>query len=640
MINKLITILILCLFICHGSAISASNESVFTLEEILVKSRKIPSNFELSPFKNVIYQEKYKGLFKSTSEIISHGLSTEIKSTGGIGQTETVSIRGVNSGQIAVFLDDIRLNGLNGGGFDFSLIPLNFLEKVEVFRGGFSGEFGLDALGGAIRLKTKNEKGKSNYGVSYTNGSFGTNRFNLSALCNLKDINFIIEAQNLATDGKFVFLDDQSTETKLDDKVQIRENNYSKLQNILFKLSSKESDKKEVTYLMQYSKIHRGIAGIVTFPSDTSYENKSLVLNQINIKNYLKDMEIDIGLGYKYATLYFLDRDGDLTGAPIETDQKEQGFNADVSLRKEINTKNYFSAKYEYNYLNIKDLIYGTPNRKISSISIKNESNLCNDKLFFTGRLRFDIFKDTNNISNTRKYFQVNPHISAFYEINKKFNIKTNFGRSYRLPNFSELYLDQGLIVGNPDLKNEKAWHYDLGFGYKGDSIKSELSYFYENLTDTIQFVLISGFRFKPLNVEKARISGIEWATDFKINKYASFIFGYTYLNAIDKTGKPNQDGMQLVGRPKNKIDININCNIHKAKMLLDFSYLSGNYLTQSNTKILPKRFDVNMDIIYQVKKNISISMDIKNILDRHDYDLRGFPLPGRSLYSTLNINW
>lgn len=640
MLDKFLTILILYLFINCGCFASASQNTVFTLEEVLVKSKKIPSNFELSPFKTVIYQARYKDLFKSTSEVVSHSLGAFVKSVGGIGQTEIISIRGVNSGQIAVFLDDVRLNGLSGGGFDLSLIPLNFLEKVEIFRGGFSGEVGLDALGGVLRLKTKKEKGKTSYGISYTNGSFATNRFNLSALNIFKDFNIIFEFQSLATDGKFLFINDKATQTKSDDEIQARENNHSKSQNVLFKFSTKESDKKEINYLIEFSKVHRGIAGIITFPSDTAYEKKSLVINQLNMKRYFKGMEAILDFGHKYSTLYFLDKEGDLTGAPIETDQKEQGFNIGLSLKKELNKKNFITAKYEYSYQKLSDLIFNNPHRAINSLLIKDENVLKNGQLFLTGRMRFDLIQDNSSTNNMRRYFQANPHLGIYYEINKNASFKTNFGRSYRLPNFSELYLNQGLIVGNPDLKNEKAWHYDIGLSFDNGRIKSELSYFYESLKDAIQFVLISGFRFKPLNVEKARISGIELGTEFKINKYLSFGLAYNYLRAIDKTGKPNQDGMQLVGRPRHKFNLNYACSFIKGRILLDLEYLSGSYLTQANTKYLPDRVDISLGTVFELKKNISLSINLKNILNRHDYDLRGFPLPGRSFYTALNLNW
>ena len=640
MLSKILTIIILWLCINHGNYALALVDPVFTLEEVLVRSKRILSNFDITPFKNTIYQSRYKGMFKSTSEIISHSLSAQVKSTGGTGQAETVSIRGVNSGQVEIFLDNVRLNGLNGGGFDLSLIPLNFLEKIEIFRGGFSGEFGLDALGGVIRLKTKTEKGMAHYGISYSNGSFSTNKLNLSVLNNIGNYNLLFEAQALGTDGKFLFLNYKATMSKEDDAFQIRENNYSKSQNVLFKLSNKESDKKEVNYLLEYSRINRGIAGIITFPSDTSNEKKSLIINQVNIKNYFKKIEMGLDFGHKLSTLYFQDKEGDLTGVPIETSQKEEAFNLGLYLRRELNTGNILTAKYEYCYQKLTDINFGAPHRIINSLLLKDEKTFQNGKYLFSGQVRLDLFKDSHEINDTRKYFQANPHLSAFYEIYKNISLKTNFGRSYRLPNFSELYLNQGLIIGNPDLKNEKAWHYDIGLEYNTDKVKSQISYFYENLTDAIQFVLISGFRFKPLNVEKAKISGIEFGSDYKINKYLSLGIFYNYLRAIDKTGRPNQDGMQLVGRPRHKIDLNLNCNIYKCKILFDLGFLSGNYLTQANTKYIPRRYDFSMSTIFDIKKNVNISIDIKNILNRHDYDLRGFPLPGRSIYSTLNINW
>ena len=632
--NKCLLFVIL-LFFSLESYTWASVELVFPLEEIIIKSRKVPSSFELSPFRTTIYHHEHKGMFKTTAEIIGRSLGAQVRSTGGLGQVETLSIRGVNSSQVAVFLDGVRLNALGGGGFDLSLIPIEFLEKIDIFRGGFSAEYGLDALGGVLRLKTKIPQGKTKCGFSWSTGSSRTNHFNLSALTSFQDANLLVQMQCLASRGDYLFVNDQATQTKADDKIEKRENNYSRSQNLCIKLTKNPLKGKEINYLLQMSRVHRGVAGLITFPSDSAFEKKLLIVNGLSIRCPWKKTEVKFDLSYKYSTMYFLDKDGDLTGAKLETDQKERSINTGLRIKLPINNNNFFSAKYEYSHQVLEDINFGKPYRNINSVLLKEESLFFKDKLFLSSRLRFDLIND-NQLKNT---LQANPHIGIFYKFNKKVKVKSNLGRSYRIPNFSELYLNQGLIIGNVDLKSERAWHYDIGLTFKIGKIKGEASYFYENLKDAIQFVLISGFRFKPLNVSRANISGLEFGGQININKYLLISLGYTYLKAIDKTGKPNQDGNQLVGRPKHKLDLSCDFCFNKGKIFLDFGLLSGNYLTQANTKLLPRRASIDLGAVFEIKRNISFGVDIKNILNRYDYDIRGFPLPGRTFFTTLSFN-
>lgn len=45
-----------------------------------------------------------------------------------------------------------------GNDFDWSAIPLNSIERVEVIRGPMSSLYGADAMGGVINIITKKQK--------------------------------------------------------------------------------------------------------------------------------------------------------------------------------------------------------------------------------------------------------------------------------------------------------------------------------------------------------------------------------------------------------------------------------------------------------------------------------------------------
>ena len=70
---------------------------------------------------------------------------------GGLGQFSTVSIRGSSAEQVLVLLDGVRLNTGGGGSVDFSTIPLDSIERIEVIRGGGTTLYGSDAIGGVTR---------------------------------------------------------------------------------------------------------------------------------------------------------------------------------------------------------------------------------------------------------------------------------------------------------------------------------------------------------------------------------------------------------------------------------------------------------------------------------------------------------
>ena len=68
-----------------------------------------------------------------------------------------------------------------GSGYNISLVPVNMLERVEVYKGVLPTSLGADALGGAVNLITKKSLYRYAEG-SYEIGSFNSHRLSLNAL--------------------------------------------------------------------------------------------------------------------------------------------------------------------------------------------------------------------------------------------------------------------------------------------------------------------------------------------------------------------------------------------------------------------------------------------------------------------------
>ncbi|MFQ6674097.1 MAG: TonB-dependent receptor plug domain-containing protein, partial [Fidelibacterota bacterium] len=69
--------------------------------------------------------------------------------------SQTVSIRGSNPNEVAVFLDGVKINYASSGVADLSAIDLNSIQKIEVLRGGSAYLFGQGNLGGVVNLESK-----------------------------------------------------------------------------------------------------------------------------------------------------------------------------------------------------------------------------------------------------------------------------------------------------------------------------------------------------------------------------------------------------------------------------------------------------------------------------------------------------
>jgi vitamin B12 transporter len=76
---------------------------------------------------------------------------------GGPGGVSEVFVRGGESNFTAVYVDGVRLNdttNTRGGSFDFSLLPVMRVERIELAPGAMSSIYGSDTMAGVIRIET------------------------------------------------------------------------------------------------------------------------------------------------------------------------------------------------------------------------------------------------------------------------------------------------------------------------------------------------------------------------------------------------------------------------------------------------------------------------------------------------------
>ncbi len=98
-----------------------------------------------------------------------------IARTGGLGSLERISLNGFSNDQIRVFWNGIPLE-VAGFAFGLSSVPLQLVDRVEIYRGVVPIRFGADALGGAINLVSETSLHGLGGAVSFEGGSFDTFR--------------------------------------------------------------------------------------------------------------------------------------------------------------------------------------------------------------------------------------------------------------------------------------------------------------------------------------------------------------------------------------------------------------------------------------------------------------------------------
>ena len=116
---------------------------------------------------------------QSLTQAIDRTSGIRIREEGGVGSDFDLSINGMGGNSIRYFLDGMPLDA-KGSGVTLSNLPVNLIERVEIYKGVIPASFGSDALGGAVNIITSRHR-RNYLDFSYGAGSFHTHKADFRA---------------------------------------------------------------------------------------------------------------------------------------------------------------------------------------------------------------------------------------------------------------------------------------------------------------------------------------------------------------------------------------------------------------------------------------------------------------------------
>ena len=167
--------------------------------------------------------------------------------------------------------------------------------------------------------------------------------------------------------------------------------------------------------------------------------------------------------------------------------------------------------------------------------------------------LRFEVYR----LDDYQEYAKPVLRAGLNYHMAKYTFVRASFGQGYRFPSIAEKYTATSLssvhIFPNPDLNSEYGWSMELGIK-QGIKVKSmngflDVSLFQSRYHDMIEFAFdvykpdsvliptLDDVGFKALNVENARITGVEIELGGEGSVFSlplTLLAGYTYLYPVN----------------------------------------------------------------------------------------------------------
>ncbi|MCD7899627.1 MAG: carboxypeptidase-like regulatory domain-containing protein [Bacteroides sp.] len=578
------------------------------LDEVVVLANGV-TRVKRSPYNAVAIDAK--SMHNSTTDLASSLVKVpgiKLRESGGVGSDMQFMMDGFSGKHIKIFIDGVPQEGV-GSSFGLNNIPINFAERIEVYKGVVPVGFGTDALAGVINVVTNKNKRRWFLDASYSYGSFNTHKsyvnfgqtfksgftYEINAFQNYSDNNYRVDVlvEEFKENGV-------SQMTKVPESVKRFNDTYHN-EAIVGKIGivgKKWADRLMLgfTYSQYYKEIQTGVRQDVVFggkhrkghslmPS-VEYRKRDLFTKGLDVAltaNYNKNMNRNID-----TTSYKFNWRGEKIRMKAPGEQSYQDTRSDNDNWNGTFTANYRFARIHtltFNHVityserkNTNKLVTSEADA-ISKESRKNISGLSyrlvpsekwnlsvfgkyydqfNAGPLATSESSGDYIRATNS-TNTFGY-----GIAGTYYILKPLQAKLSYEKAYRLPTTDEVFGDEDLELGTISLRPEKSDNYNLNLSYNqqfgNHVVYLEGGIIYRNTTDYIQRRTsgYSGGKYYASyeNHGKVETKGFNIAANYSYSKWISIGANLTKTDVRDNVktveGGSNQENQVYGARMPN----------------------------------------------------------------------------------------
>ncbi len=556
--------------------------------------------------------------------------------TGPAGGLSGLYIRGGDPKYNLVEIDGVPVNAF-GGDFDFSHIPSQELDRVEVVRGPQSAIYGSYAISGVVNFVTRDAESPANLDAAAEGGTYRERRFGVSGGGTLAGFGIAASASQLNTDGPVANSDYRNQDLML--------NAIRRWGGQSFSLHA-DFDSSENGVPGPYgSDPLRDFTGI-----DTISRNKN------NFSDYSAHYQAGLSSRVRLELFgaFFLNNNGFISpyGFSFNKDLRAQ-----FEARAIVRVTRYYTAAFgasggteQVTNSYITDASYDAfpVRRRDEAVYLENRFEF-GGRFFLNAGVRVEFLRTAAIPSDgySRPYFpaqtisSANPKLAGAYVLGRT-RFHASFGTGIRPPGgFDLAYTD------NPALKPERTLGADAGVERRlfHDWLALDATWFRNRYRD--QIVILGGSltrlsHFQSGNLANSLAQGAEFSARLRP---ASWIFvegSYTLLKTeiLALNGAPGlaqppfQVGQELIRRPANsgavtasirrgKASINVSGVFRGSVLDVEPTYGATGGLFRN-----PGYADVGIGLNYALGRGVTAYGNLRNALNRRYEEVFGYPSP------------
>ena len=570
--------------------------SVTELDEVVVVSNGI-SRLKRSAFNAVAVDTKeMKNSTKSLSDALAKAPGMKLRESGGVGSDMQLMLDGFSGKHVKVFIDGVPQEGV-GSSFGLNNIPVNFAERIEVYKGVVPVGFGSDAIGGVINIVTNKKKRNWFLDASYSYGSFNTHKSNIhfgqtlkngftyeiNAIQNYSDNNYYIdgpikdfETGNInAGTGRVRRFNDTYHNEAVIGKIGVVDKKWADRLMFGFTYSNMYQDiQTGVRQNIVYGEKHRKGHSLM---SSVEYRKRDLIIKGLELTmtgNYNRNTTYNVDTAaYEYNWL------GDKKLMNTRGEQSYQysradndNWNSTITLNYRIGKAHFITFNNVFNNFRRENTSLLTKEEQTDPIDKRTRKNISglSYRLMMSERWNFSAFAkqylqyvsgpqatDANNsdfVRTERKVSSTGYGAAGTYFIIPALQVKLSYEKAYRLPTIEEMFGDEDLEMGDVSIRPENSDNINLNISYNKTfgkhNIYLEGGLVYRDTKDYIQRNIadLSGGKMAAtyINYGKVLTKGLNASVRYGFSNWLSIGGNFTRMDVRDNqkmaigTNQPN----------------------------------------------------------------------------------------------------
>lgn len=522
---------------------------------------------------------------KTLSDALSKAPGMKIRENGGVGSDMSVTMDGFSGKHVKVFIDGVPQEGV-GSSFGINNIPVNFADRIEVYRGVVPVGFGADAIGGVINIVTPKRQRRWFVDASYSYGSFNTHKtylnfgqtlrngfkYEINAFQNYSDNDYWIDSpvEDFVTGGinkKLIehlrrFNDTYHNESAI---ARIGFVNKPWADRLMFGFNYSHMYKEIQTGVRQeivYGQKHRH--GYTIMPS-IEYGKRNAFTRGLDISfnaNYNRNVTTNVDT----ATVKYNWRgESDKLNSPGEQSYQNSRANnnnwaATLTLNYRLGEHHTFTFNNVFNSFNrsndnlltspvTSDEIHKVTSKNISGISYKYVPNSKFSITAFGKQYHQYVSGPIATTAAQDNYEKSSRTMDAFgygaagtWFMPLGFQLKTSYEKALRIPTIEEMFGDEDLEIGDMSLKPESSHNVNLNLSYNAtfgnNAIYVEAGLVYRDTRNYIQrnFMALSGGKAAAtyVNYGKVETKGFSLSARYNYSQWLSVGGNFSQMNSRD----------------------------------------------------------------------------------------------------------